>query len=181
MKFLSTGLMRTRCSKISTGECAMKMNSSGEAWISFLCCLLVQFTAKARSYGPGGQSNEQSPTQTVLQSPQELQQLVAPIALYPDALVAQVLAASTYPTEIVEAERWMQGHSNLKGEELAGEVDKQPRDPSRKAPPQFPSVLDNMDKNLSWTSSLGEASANQPQAVTDAVQAMREQPGKAGR
>src|SRR3981189_1624502 len=165
MKFLSTGLMRTRCSKISTGECAMKMKLSGQALIVFLCSLLVQFTAQASSNGPGGQSGEQSPTHTVLQSPQELQQLVAPIALYPDALVAQVLAASTYPTEIVEAERWMQGHSNLKGEELAGEVDKQPRDPSRKAPPQFPSVLENMDKNLSWTSSLGEAYAHQQQAV----------------
>ena len=158
----------------------MKMKLSGQALIVFLCCLLVQFTAQARSYGPGGQSNEQSPTQTVLQSPQELQQLVAPIALYPDALVAQVLAASTYPTEIVEAERWMQGHSNLKGEELAGEVDKQPWDPSVKALTQFPSVLENMDKNLSWTSSLGDAYANQPQAVTDAVQAMRQQARKAG-
>src|SRR3981189_2610512 len=181
MKFLSTGLMRTRCSKISTGECAMKMKLSGQALIVFLCSLLVQFTAQASSNGPGGQSGEQSPTHTLIQSPQELQQLVAPIALYPDALVAQVLAASTYPTEIVEAERWLEGHSSLKGEELAGEVDKQPWDPSVKALTQFPSVLENMDKNLSWTSSLGEAYANQPQAVTDAVQAMREQPGKAGR
>src|SRR6267143_2231169 len=159
----------------------MKMKLSRHALIALLCCLLVQFTAQAGSYGPGGQSNEQSPTQTVLQSPQELQQLVAPIALYADALVAQVLAASTYPTEIVEAERWMQGHSNLKGEELAGEVDKQPWDPSVKALTQFPSVLENMDKNLSWTSSLGDAYANQPQAVTDAVQAMRQQARKAGR
>jgi uncharacterized membrane protein YgcG len=158
----------------------MKMKLSRHALIVFLCCLLVQFTAEASSYGPGGQSIEQSPTQTVIQSPQELQQLVAPIALYPDALVAQVLAASTYPTEIVEAERWMQGHSNLKGEELAGEVDKQPWDPSVKALTQFPSVLENMDKNLSWTSSLGDAYANQPQAVTDAVQAMRQQARKAG-
>src|SRR6266478_2333491 len=180
MKFLSTDLMRTRCYEFSTGECAMKMKLSGQALIVFLCCLLVQFTAQAGSYGPGGQSIEQSPTQTVLQSPQELQQLVAPIALYPDALVAQVLAASTYPTEIVEAERWMQGHSNLKGEELAGEVDKQPWDPSVKALTQFPSVLENMDKNLSWTSSLGDAYANQQQAVTDAVQAMRQQARKAG-
>jgi Protein of unknown function (DUF3300) len=109
-----------------------------------------------------------------------LQQLVAPIALYPDALVAQVLAASTYPTEIVEADRWMQNHSNLKGQELAGEVDKQPWDPSVKALTQFPSVLENMDKNLSWTSSLGDAYANQPQDVMDAVQAMRQQARKAG-
>jgi hypothetical protein len=116
----------------------------------------------------------------VQQSPQELQQLVAPIALYPDALVAQVLAASTYPTEIVEADRWMQSHSDLKGEKLAEEVDKQPWDPSVKALTQFSSVLENMDKNLSWISSLGDAYASQQQDVTDAVQAMRQQARKAG-
>jgi len=142
--------------------------------------LLVQFTARAGSNGQTGQSNEQSPAPPVKQSPQELQQLVAPIALYPDALVAQVLAASTYPTEIVEADRWVQAHSQLKGEELAKEVDKQNWDPSVKAVAQFPSVLENMDKNLSWTSSLGEAYANQQQDVTDAVQAMRQQARKAG-
>jgi hypothetical protein len=116
----------------------------------------------------------------VKQSPQQLQQLVAPIALYPDALVAQILAASTYPTQIVEAQRWMQSHSNLKGEELAKEVDKQDWDPSVKAMAQFPSVLENMDKNLSWTSSLGEAYVSQPQDVTDAVQTMRQEARKAG-
>ncbi len=79
--------------------------------ILLLCCLLVRFTAQAESFGPTGQSSEQSPISPVQQSPQELQQLVAPIALYPDALVAQVLAASTYPAEIVEADRWMQSHS----------------------------------------------------------------------
>src|SRR5260370_1396562 len=148
--------------------------------ILLLCCSLVRFTAQAESFGPAGQSNEQPPAPPVQHSPQELQQLVAPIALYPDALVAQILAASTYPTEIVEADRWMQSHANLKGEELAKEVDKQPWDPSVKALTQFPSVLENMDKNLSWTSSLGDAYANQQQDVTDAVQAMRQQAHSAG-
>jgi len=74
----------------------------------------VRSTAQADSYGPMSQSNEQSPTPPAQQSPQELQQLVAPIALYPDALVAQILAASTYPTQIVEADRWLQSHSDLK-------------------------------------------------------------------
>jgi uncharacterized membrane protein YgcG len=146
-----------------------------------LFCLLLQFTAQAGGFGPAaGQAGQESPAPAAQQSPQELQQLVAPIALYPDALVAQVLAASTYPTEIVEADRWMQNHSNLKGQELAGEVDKQSWDPSVKALTQFPSVLENMDKNLSWTSSLGDAYANQPQDVMDAVQAMRQQARKAG-
>src|SRR5216684_2575220 len=156
------------------------MKLSKQVLILLLCCLLVRFTAQAESFGPTGQSNEQPPTPPVQHSPEELQQLVAPIALYPDALVAQVLAASTYPTEIVEADRWMQSHSNLKGEELAKEVDKQPWDPSVKAVTQFSSVLENMDKNLSWTSSLGDAYANQQQDVTDAVQVMRQQAHKAG-
>ena len=156
------------------------MKLSKQLLILLLCCLLVRSTAQADSYGPMSQSNEQSPAPPAQQSPQELQQLVAPIALYPDALVAQILAASTYPTEIVEADRWMQSHSNLKGEELAKEVDKQPWDPSVKALAQFPSVLENMDKNLSWSSSLGDAYANDPQGVTDAVQTMRQQAQKAG-
>src|SRR6266852_3316736 len=149
-----------------------------------LCGLLVQFTAQAESYGPNGQSSgqasNQAPPPPVQQSPQELQQLVAPIALYPDALVAQILAASSYPTQIVEAERWLQRHSDLKGDKLAKEVDKQDWDPSVKAMAQFPSVLENMDKNLSWTSSLGDAYVTQPQDVTDAVQTLREEARKAG-
>jgi len=152
-----------------------------------LCGLLVQFSAQAESFGPASQSSDQAPapqspqeSAAVKQTPQQLQQLVAPIALYPDALVAQILAASTYPTQIVEAERWMQGHSHLKGEDLAKQVDKQNWDPSVKAMAQFPSVLENMDKNLSWTSSLGEAYVSQPQDVTDAVQTLREDARKDG-
>src|SRR5689334_18456919 len=90
--------------------------------ITLFCCLLGRFPAQAD--GQTSQPNQQLPAPAVQQSPQELQQLVAPIALYPDALVAQVLAASTYSTEIVEADRWMQNHSDLKGKKLADEVDK---------------------------------------------------------
>jgi hypothetical protein len=156
------------------------MKLSKKVLVLLLCFLLVRFTAQAESFGPTGQSNDQQPPPPVQQSPKELQQLVAPIALYPDGLVAQILAASTYPTEIVEADRWMQSHSKLKGEELAREVDKQPWDPSVKALTQFPSVLENMDKNLSWSSALGEAYVNQPQDVTDAVQTLRQQAHSAG-
>ena len=153
---------------------------SKQVSVVLLCCLLAGFTAQPDAYGSVGQSNDQPPASSGKQSPQELQQLVAPIALYPDALVAQILAASTYPTQIVEADRWMQSHSNLKGEELAKEVDKQDWDPSVKAVAQFPSVLENMDKNLSWTSSLGDAYINQPQDVTEAVQTLRQQARNAG-
>ena len=156
------------------------MNVSKRLLMLLLCCLLVRFTAQAGSYDPAGQSSEQSPAPAAPQSPQELQQLVAPIALYPDALVAQILAAATYPTQIVEADRWIESHSDLKGDNLAEEIDQQPWDPSIKALAQFPSVLENMDKNLSWTSSLGDAYANDPQGVSDAVQTMRQQAENAG-
>ncbi|TMA85854.1 MAG: DUF3300 domain-containing protein, partial [Deltaproteobacteria bacterium] len=111
---------------------------------------------------------------------EKLQQLVAPIALYPDELVAQVLAAATYPTEIVEANRWLQENSSLKDAQLADAVDKQSWDPSVKALTQFPSVLAKMDKNLSWTSALGDAYFNQSQDVLNAVQVMRKRAQSAG-
>jgi uncharacterized membrane protein YgcG len=114
------------------------------------------------------------------QTPEQLQRLVAPIALYPDSLVAQVLAAATFPDEVVEADRWVQAHPDLKGEALAQAVDQQSWDPSVKALTAFPSVLGNMDKNLSWTSSLGDAYYNQQQDVTDAVQVMRHKAEQAG-
>jgi Protein of unknown function (DUF3300) len=114
------------------------------------------------------------------QTPEQLQQLVAPIALYPDSLVAQILAASTYPEQVVEADRFVQSHPDLKGDDLAKAVDQEPWDPSVKALTAFPSVLGNMDKNLSWTSSLGDAYYNQQQDVMDAVQVMREKAQQAG-
>lgn len=118
---------------------------------------------------------------SVPQQPTEaLEQLVAPIALYPDALVAQVLAAAASPTQIVEADRWLQQHADLKGDALAKAVDAQSWDPGVKALTQFPGLLGMMDKNLSWTSSLGEAYVNGPQNVLDAVQVMRQRAQQAG-
>lgn len=119
-------------------------------------------------------------TQPAQQTAADLQQLVAPFALYPDALVAQILAASTYPTQIVEAERWLQKHSNLQGKELATEVDKESWDPSVKALTQFPSVLAKMNESLSWTSAVGDAYFNQQQDVLDAVQVMRKRAKDSG-
>ena len=145
-----------------------------------LSCCLILATAPAGFADQENQSNSQIPVQNAKQTPEQLQQLVAPIALYPDALVAQILAAATYPDQIVEADRWMQQHTDLKGEQLGKEVDKQPWDPSVKALTEFPSVLANMDKNLSWTSSLGDAYVNQQQDVMDAVQVMRDRAEKAG-
>ncbi|MFY9689751.1 MAG: DUF3300 domain-containing protein [Candidatus Acidiferrales bacterium] len=124
-------------------------------------------------------SNGQAPEYTQ-QTPEQLQQLVAPIALYPDSLVAQILAASTFPEQVVEADRWVQAHPDLKGDDLGKAVDQQDWDPSVKALTAFPTVLGNMDKNLSWTSSLGDAYYNQQQDVTEAVQVMRQRAQSAG-
>src|SRR5258707_13001842 len=118
----------------------MKMKLTKQILAVLLCGLLVQFTAPVESYGAGSQSDQQAPASASKPSPKELQQLVAPIALYPDALVAQILAASTYPTQIVEADRWMQRHSHLKGEDLAKEGGKQEWDPSRNALPPIPAL-----------------------------------------
>jgi hypothetical protein len=148
---------------------------------SMLSCVLILVTSGCElTNNQEAQAAPQAAVQPAQISPQQLQQLVAPIALYPDELVAQVLAAATYPTEIVEANRWLQENSGLKDAQLADAVDKQSWDPSVKALTQFPSVLAKMDKNLSWTSALGDAYFNQSQDVLDAVQAMRKRAQDAG-
>ncbi len=122
----------------------------------------------------GGQATPPgSQPEYALLTADELDSLVAPIALYPDALVAQVLGASTFPYEVVAATLWIKDNSGLTGEALAKAVDQQSWDPAVKALTQFPSVLDDLSKNLAWTSALGEASATQQQDVMAAVQRMR--------
>ena len=110
----------------------------------------------------------------------QLDSLVAPIALYPDALVAQVLAAAANPDQVTYADDWLAQNKNLTGSALAQAVDQQNWDPSVKALTQFPSVLDNLAHNLSWTSSLGQAFANQQSEVMAAVQTMRARAQAAG-
>jgi hypothetical protein len=125
-------------------------------------------------------SISQPAPQAAEQSSEQLQELVAPVALYPDTLIAQILAAATYPDQVVEAEKWMAQHKDLQGDQLAQEVDKQPWDPSVKALAQFPSVLANMNQNLAWTSELGDAHLNQQQELTQAIQTMRQRAKQAG-
>jgi hypothetical protein len=122
----------------------------------------------------GAQSGQSGYTgQGVPLTADELQQLVAPIALYPDSLVAQVLAAATYPDQVADAASWLQQHSYLTGSSLMQAVDGQPWDPAVKALTQFPSVLGNLAANLAWTSSLGEAYHTQSADVMAAVQVLR--------
>ncbi len=150
--------------------------------VSFAVCS-QKLWASQDAPAPAAQAQDDQAAQTppyAQQTPEQLQQLVAPIALYPDSLVAQILAASTFPEQVVEADRWVQAHSDLKGDDLGRAVDQQPWDPSVKALAAFPSVLGNMDKNLSWASSLGDAYYNQQAKVMNAVQVMRRRAQESG-
>ncbi|MGB9434671.1 MAG: DUF3300 domain-containing protein, partial [Candidatus Acidiferrum sp.] len=114
------------------------------------------------------------------QTPEQLQALVAPIALYPDSLVAQVLAAASYPEQISFADYWLAQNKNLTGQALAQAADQEPWDPSVKAITQFPTVLNTLASNLTWTSNLGEAFHNQEADVMAAIQVMRAKAQAAG-
>lgn len=110
----------------------------------------------------------------------ELEQLVAPIALYPDALLSQILMASTYPLEVVEAARWRKAHPDLQGEALESALQDQDWDPSVKSLAAFPTVLEMMNERLSWTSRLGDVFLAQQDALMDTVQALRARAQAAG-
>jgi Protein of unknown function (DUF3300) len=144
--------------------------------LSLCAMLLVEGVPAQTSPQP---STNPAPTVAPLTSGQ-LDSLVAPIALYPDALVAQVLAASCYPEEVAFADDWLGQNSNLQGSALTQAIDQQPWDPSVKALTQFRSVLHDLAKNLSWTSSLGQAFSNQQADVMAAVQVMRAKAQAAG-
>jgi hypothetical protein len=112
--------------------------------------------------------------------PEELDQLLAPIALYPDSLLAQVLMASTYPLEVVQADRWAKQNKDLKGEALTAALEKQPWDPSIKSLVNFPQVLTMMSEKLDWTQKLGDAFLAQQKDVMAAVQTLRKKAAEAG-
>ena len=127
------------------------------------------------------QAEQQAPATTyAVPTADQLYQLVAPIALFPDNLVAQVLAASTYPDEVTEASTWLRQNSSLKDGQLTQAVDQQEWDASVKGLTEFPDVLNQMASNLSWTSALGDAYFNVPRDVMNAVQVMRRRAEQAG-
>ena len=111
---------------------------------------------------------------------EELDQMLAPIALYPDPLLSQVLMASTYPLEVVQASRWSRANPRLKGQEAVRAVESQDWDPSVKSLAAFPQVLTMMDQKLEWTERVGEAFLAQPEDVMDSVQKLRRQAEIAG-
>ena len=130
---------------------------------------------QSQGAAPASAPSSGYPGQGTPETAEELQALVAPIALYPDALVAQILSGATFPDQIAVANYWLQQNKDLTGTALGQAVDKQTWDPSVKALTQFPSVLNNMAQNMSWTSQLGEAYHNQSSDVMAAVQTLRAQ------
>jgi hypothetical protein len=128
--------------------------------------------APAPQEGQAG-AGPQNPPPPAAYSQAELDQMLAPIALYPDSLLVQILMAATYPMEIVEADRWVQANRNLQGDQLAAAVDRQNWDPSVKSLVNFPNVLGMMDQKLEWTQRLGDAFLGQEAQVMDTVQKLR--------
>ena len=151
---------------------------------AFLGMLHVSIPARSQSADTNTQTPGSAPAQPPSSAPSpapdqaalkpaELDALVAPIALYPDPLLANVLMASTYPLEVVRAERWVNQNKNLKGDALKAAAEKQAWDASVKALVAAPAVLQMMSERLDWTQKLGEAFLAQEQDVMDAVQRMR--------
>jgi hypothetical protein len=114
------------------------------------------------------------PSKPPQRSTGDLEKLVAPIALYPDPLIATVLPASAYPLEIVQAARFVKDTNNI------AKLDSQPWDANVKAVARIPQVISQMDENIAWTSDLGDAFINQPKALMDAIQTMRERAQASG-
>ncbi len=164
----------------TTATCTGQLTRQGLAIVLSVLMIMIPLTQGdvfAQSVPPVTGDGAQLPQPL---SAEQLDQLVAPIALYPDALVAQVLAAATYPTQVVEAGRWLQAQGNAPAGEIAAGAENQSWDPSVKALTAFPTVLAQMDRNLQWTTDLGNAYYNQPQDVMDAIQVMRQKAEAAG-
>ncbi len=141
---------------------------------SSLGLLVLLIALPMASYAQVPKNNPEAFTQ------QELDQMLAPIALYPDSLLAQILMASTYPLEVIMANRWLKENQTLQGDNLNDALDKQRWDVSVKALVPFPEVLSMMSEKLDWTPMLGEAFLAQEEDVIQTVQRLRQKAHEAG-
>ncbi len=148
--------------------------------------VLVAIGTVAVAQATGGASQTPAGTATTVATDkkpfkaEELAALLAPIALYPDPVVTQILMASTYPIEVVEASHWLEKNSSLKGEALAKEAEKQSWDQSVKGLCALPDVIKMMDAKIDWTQKVGDAFLAQQKEVMDTIQSLRAQAQKAG-
>ena len=152
----------------------MRMKQKFSYWMAWLLVLLL--AAPPWVIAQGTQGTQESKTF----KQEELDQMLAPVALYPDDLLTQLLMASTYPLEIVQAARWTKQNKNLKGDALTEALEKQDWDPSVKSLVNFPDVLAKMNENLEWTQKLGDAFLAQQKEVMDTIQKLRKKAQEAG-
>ena len=148
-----------------------------------IICAVAIFPGETLAYPspPLQQAATPSSTAQAAKIPAEqLDSLVAPIALYPDPLLAQILAASTYPLEVVQLQQWLAKNKDLKDKQLADAVAKQSWDPSIQALAALPDVVKLLGDNIQWTTDLGNASLSQQSDVMDAVQRMRKKAQEKG-
>src|SRR5215475_10665390 len=141
--------------------------------IVYMGLLSLSLPVALAQEAPPAQSQEMTTEEAPTLPPDQLDSLVAPIALYSDSLLAQTLAASTYPLEVIQLQQWMGKNKNLQGQALADAVSKQPWDPSVQGLVAFPDVVTRMAENIQWTTDLGNAFLAQQSDVMDSVQRMR--------
>jgi len=142
--------------------------------LAILCALaLIPGDTLADTLSVGQETASSAKNQAAKIPPEQLDSLVAPIALYPDPMLAQVLAASTYPLEIIQLQQWLENNKSLKDKALADAVGKQPWDPSVQALAALPEVVKRLANDIQWTTDLGNAFLAQQSDVMDAVQRMR--------
>jgi hypothetical protein len=179
-------------------ETLQKTNVQGEAWdcgrdawlaamriTALAACVLamgIAVDARAQTAPPAGQAyaTPSTPAQQGVFSKEELAQALAPVALYPDALLAQVLMASTYPGEVADAAKWSKAHPDLEGDAAVKAVATQDWDPSVQALVAFPQAVLMLGHDIAWTQKLGDAFLAQPEAVMDTVQELRRKAQAAG-
>src|SRR5579872_1202921 len=151
--------------------------------LTLVCIVTVPFASSvtmAQSF-PQAFPQARGDAQAPLLTPQQLESLVAPIALYPDPLLSQVLAASTYPLEIVEAQQWLQQNRNLSSQQLVEAAKQQNWDPSLQLLVAFPEVMALVTRDIRWTTDLGNAFLGQQADVMDAIQRLRSEASNNGR
>jgi hypothetical protein len=152
----------------------------GAIWLVLLGGAAARCEEPAKPAPPASKAAPAAAAAKPAFKPEEIEQLVAPIALYPDSLVSQILMASTYPFEVVEASRWVKANKDLKGDKLTAELEKKTWDPSVKSLVNFPQVLTMMEEKLESTQKLGDAFLASQKDVLDAIQRLRAKAQKEG-
>jgi hypothetical protein len=152
---------------------------AARGWLVLLC-VVITLPVSLSNAQQGGQATAAAPTGAEMIPADQLDSLVAPIALYPDPLLAQVLAASTYPLELVQLQQWLEKNPDLKDQALEDAVMKEPWDPSVQAMAALPDVVKWLTDDIQWTADLGNAFLAQQSDVMDAVQRMRKKAEEQG-